>query len=49
MGHFFQVYKELEGVDTEVLGWERADVARDQIVYAVDLYKQKFGQPEPEA
>jgi inorganic pyrophosphatase len=49
MGHFFQVYKELEGVETEVLGWERVNLARDQIVYAVGLYRQKFGQAEPEA
>jgi inorganic pyrophosphatase len=41
-GHFFEVYKELEGIQTEVLGWERATVAREQIVHAVDLYRQKF-------
>jgi inorganic pyrophosphatase len=45
--HFFQVYKELEGVQTEVLGWERVSVARQQILYAVDLYQQKRGGPEP--
>jgi inorganic pyrophosphatase len=49
MGHFFEVYKELEGVPTEVLGWERATYARNQILYAVDLYRQKFGEPQPEA
>jgi inorganic pyrophosphatase len=49
MGHFFQVYKELEGVETEVLGWERVNLARDQILYAVELYSQKFGKSEPEA
>jgi len=49
MGHFFQVYKELKGVGAEVLGWERADVARDQLIHAVDLYKQMVGKPEPEA
>jgi inorganic pyrophosphatase len=48
MGHFFEVYKELEGVPTEVLGWERATVAREQIEYAVDLYRQKLSEQEPE-
>jgi inorganic pyrophosphatase len=41
MGHFFEVYKELEGVSTEVLGWERVSVAREQIVYAAGLYKRR--------
>jgi inorganic pyrophosphatase len=48
MGHFFEVYKELEGVPTEVLGWERVSVARTQILYAVDLYKRTFVEPKPE-
>jgi inorganic pyrophosphatase len=48
MGHFFQVYKDLEGIETEVLGWERANTAREQILYAVDLYEKKLGKPKPE-
>ena len=44
MGHFFEVYKELEGVATEVLGWERADLARKQIVYAADFYQQRLAE-----
>jgi hypothetical protein len=43
------VYKELESVSTETLGWERATVARERILYAVDLYAEKFGRAEPEA
>jgi inorganic pyrophosphatase len=43
MGHFFAVYKELEGIETKVIGWERATTAREQILYAVDLYERKFG------
>ena len=49
--HFFEVYKELEGVPTEVLGWERADVARKQIMYAAGLYQQRLAESaesEPE-
>jgi inorganic pyrophosphatase len=52
VGHFFEVYKELEGVPTDAQGWERANAARDQILYAVKLYKQGFSPPEldePEA
>ncbi len=41
MGHFFEVYKELEGVATKVLGWERVSVAREQILYAANLYKAR--------
>jgi inorganic pyrophosphatase len=37
-----------EGVQTEVLGWERVSVARQQILHAVDLYQQKLRGPEPE-
>ena len=42
------VYKELEGVPTKVLGWERATMARQQILYAVDLFQEKFGTAEAE-
>ncbi len=36
-------------VPTEVLGWERADAARAQIVYATELFKEGFGEPEVES
>ena len=36
----YEYDKELEGVPTEVLGWERASLAHKQIVYAADLYQQ---------
>jgi hypothetical protein len=36
-------------VPTEVLGWERVSVAREQILYAADLYRRKFGESEAEA
>jgi inorganic pyrophosphatase len=44
MGHLFEVYKELERMPTEVLGWERVTVAREQILYAAELYRITFGQ-----
>jgi inorganic pyrophosphatase len=40
-GHFFEVYKELEGIATEVLGWERVTMARDRILHAIDLYSER--------
>jgi inorganic pyrophosphatase len=36
--HFFSVYKDLEGVRTEALGWEGPEVAMERIKYAIDLY-----------
>lgn len=36
--HFFTVYKDLEGVRVEPIGWEGVDVAKQRIQYAVDHY-----------
>ena len=47
-GHFFEVYKELEGIPTEALGWERANTAREQIFYAAELFERRFGASAPE-
>jgi len=41
--HFFQVYKDLEGVATRTRGFEGAPEAREAIVDAMALYKKKFG------
>jgi inorganic pyrophosphatase len=49
MGRFFEIYKELERVLTEVAGWERADAAPAKIMYATELFKEKFGEPEVES
>jgi inorganic pyrophosphatase len=49
MGHFFEVYKELERVPTEVLGWERADTARQQILFAADLCRDRLDRSGPES
>jgi inorganic pyrophosphatase len=43
------VYKDLEEMETRVLGWERAQMAKEQILYAADLYQRRFGTSEPEA
>jgi inorganic pyrophosphatase len=41
--HFFQVYKDLEGVTTRTRGFEGAKEAREAISYAMGLYRKKFG------
>lgn len=38
VAHFFEVYKDLEGVRTEGLGWEPAKVAKESIQHAIGLY-----------
>ncbi len=40
IAHFFEVYKRLEGKETSIIGWEGADVAKERIRYAMDLYKR---------
>jgi inorganic pyrophosphatase len=42
--HFFEVYKDLEGVRTKPIGWEGLDAANTQIEYAMKLYQEKFGR-----
>jgi inorganic pyrophosphatase len=40
VAHFFEVYKRLEGKETTVVGWDEADVAKERIQYAMDLFKR---------
>ncbi|HXG45767.1 MAG TPA: inorganic diphosphatase [Gemmatimonadales bacterium] len=42
--HFFQVYKDLEGITTRTRGFEDAEAARRAIVEAIELYRKKFGK-----
>lgn len=44
VGHFFSVYKDLEGKRVEVLGWGRRDEARQQILMSQKLYQEKYGK-----
>jgi inorganic pyrophosphatase len=41
--HFFQVYKDLEGVTTRTRGFEGADAARQVIVEAMAHYGKRYG------
>ncbi len=44
MAHFFSVYKDLEHVRTQGLGWEPAAAARQAIRHAIRLYHKSYGQ-----
>lgn len=39
--HFFQVYKDLEGVQVKPLGWQPAAIAKERIRYAVQLFQER--------
>lgn len=39
--HFFEIYKELEGVTTTVLGWRNRDEARRIILAAIEGYDRQ--------
>lgn len=43
IGHFFTIYKQLEGKTTEVTGWEGATSAKTAITHSIELYRKKFG------
>ena len=43
VAHFFNVYKDLEGVRTKTIGWEPAAAAREVIARAVQHFKDRFG------
>ncbi len=43
VAHFFEIYKDLEGVRVHPIGWEPATAAKARIEHAVALFHQKFG------
>jgi inorganic pyrophosphatase len=43
VAHFFTVYKDLEGVRVKPLGWDSAKAAKEAILQAVELYREKYG------
>ncbi|MGQ9493713.1 MAG: inorganic diphosphatase [Anaerolineae bacterium] len=42
VSHFFQTYKQLEGIEVTPIGWEDAEVARECIQRAIRLYKKQY-------
>jgi len=45
VAHFFEVYKDLEGVRVVPKGWENAQSARQSIEHAIELYQKTFQPP----
>jgi inorganic pyrophosphatase len=43
IAHFFEVYKQLEGKKTEVLGWQGSQSSKESVLRALELYRKKFG------
>ena len=46
VAHFFQVYKDLEGERTQIVGWDSAQAAKEKIMHAVQLYHTHFLPPK---
>ncbi|MCB0208087.1 MAG: inorganic diphosphatase [Anaerolineae bacterium] len=44
VAHFFEIYKDLEGKRTKPVGWEGADVAKEAINRAIELYWKKHSR-----
>ena len=42
VGHFFTVYKNLEGKTTDVMGWESTEKALEAINHSIELYNERF-------
>ncbi|GAA5818938.1 MAG: inorganic diphosphatase [Methanobrevibacter sp. CfCl-M3] len=42
ISEFFRTYKNLEGKETEVLGWEDSKFAKKEVIRSIDLYKEKY-------
>lgn len=44
VAHFFEVYKDLEGVRIKPVGWEGLSSAQAQIEHAITMYRKEFGR-----
>jgi inorganic pyrophosphatase len=42
VAHFFQTYKQLQGIPVTPKGWENAEKAREVILQSIARYKEKF-------
>jgi len=42
VAHFFQVYKDLEGLRTKPLGWENCAAAQKEILRSIELFDGRF-------
>jgi len=41
VAHFFKTYKDLEGIGVEPLGWEPAAAARQEVLGAIERYRDR--------
>ncbi|MEO5511699.1 MAG: inorganic diphosphatase [Longimicrobiales bacterium] len=41
--HFFKIYKDLEGAQTQTMGWRGRDAAHEVIQDSIQRYNEKFG------
>lgn len=44
--HFFEIYKDLEGGNIEIIGWEKMESACREISIAIERYNDTFPQTE---
>lgn len=42
VAHFFQTYKQLQGIEVTPIGWENAARAQEIIITSIERYKLKF-------
>lgn len=42
VAHFFQTYKQLQGIEVTPKGWENAEAAYEVIKRSIEAYKEKF-------
>jgi len=42
IAHFFQTYKQLQGIEVTPKGWDNASVAREVILASIQRYKDTF-------
>lgn len=42
VAHFFETYKQLQGIEVMPKGWENAEAARQIILHAIQRYKDMF-------
>ena len=42
VAHFFEVYKDLEGMRTRPIGWESCEAAKKEILRSIKLFDDRF-------
>ena len=42
VAHFFEVYKDLEGMRTKPVGWENCEAAQKEVIRSIKLFDDRF-------